>query len=251
MINWVILSGLPASGKTFWANNFKRIYSIITPGRDKFCRVLSLDSLNNSRKIDLNHPGYNYLITDSYVIIDGLFLTNSEIIDTISTIPDDCVKSITIIHWLENRNNCYINDFSRRTTPSTHSIETFPLEIPDAALIKEQTGFDVVVKFKKVKQYPVKLDNAGCLVSPIYSIGYNDDIPEEIPNITELDAFLNENYPALTYKDYIEVIKPLIKVKKKESFEYYTGQTITYWYSVNYKKLCKALEPLNLKKKED
>lgn len=249
MIKWIILSGLPASGKTFWATNFKRIYDLLTPESedDGFCRIISVDEIikKTGKELDLSNVGYYYLSTDTYVILDGLFLTNNSIIKTVSTIPKKYIDSVTVVHWKENRDNCHINDIARRDNPSSHSIDTLPLEHPDAILIKERIGIDVSVRIKEVGQHPIKLDCHGCIISPIYETKDEQDIQRNISEFKELNILLKQKYPYLTYQEYMNIVKPLIKVKTLESDDYYSGRSITYWYSINYNKLCQALDTVD------
>lgn len=256
MINWIILSGLPASGKTSWAKRFEKTHSKLNRNwsyANNYCRIVSTDILGTLEKneLDFSKPGWYYCETDHFVIVDGLFLTNDAIIRLISTIPTEMIKSITIIQWRENREICLKNDHGRRLSPAAHSIRTLPLEKPDSSLIKEKTGVDVRVKFKDVKEYLARVDEFGCIVSSTFSVNEEIDIPEEIPdlNLPELDSFLNENYPFLTYKEYLEIVKPLIRVKSIREFDYYKGESFIIHYSINYNKLIAALEGDDLTEK--
>ena len=243
MINWIILSGLPASGKTSWAQNFRATYKNLCK-EEQFCRIISIDNIKTDGNLQLGLPGNYYLYSDTYVILDGLFLTSDSIIDVLMKIPSSVIKSVTIIHWAEDREACLFNDIARRGQSSKYSIKTMAIEKPDIEKIKESTGIkEIKLKIKKVKKYPVKLNN-GCICSPIYETGINNDIPEEFFHMEELDILIRQEYPYLTYKDYIDYIRPLIKIRKKQSFDYYSGTTYQYYYSVNYNLLKNTIEQI-------
>ncbi len=124
-----ILHGLPASGKSTFAKNFKKefdkennIYK-----KDKYCFIVDVDKIFLENKEDLKENflktirvTVNFTIPD-VLIIDGLFLTNKDIAKAISLVMEEYLDDlyqkykfkIRIESWDEDRNLCIKNDILR------------------------------------------------------------------------------------------------------------------------------------------
>jgi predicted kinase len=129
-----ILYGLPASGKTLFANQLARIPkvdfdSIIKSfGPNKFAVMAALTK-EVARKISGDH-----------IIIDGLVTTNQQLRDIIDSLTADFSRYqlvFELVYWREDRDSCLHNDKNRRATSSEVSIKNLPYEKPDLSMFPE------------------------------------------------------------------------------------------------------------------
>ena len=104
-MKYIILMGLPASGKTTWAENYKKVnekheYGIYIINLDDYMKYDNLtlkEAVENGIK---NEPYYGNI---QEIIIDGLLLTNDSIIDVISCLDLYKNDDVEIHYWNENR----------------------------------------------------------------------------------------------------------------------------------------------------
>jgi adenylate kinase family enzyme len=151
-----ILYGLPASGKTTYAENLAKSRSSFAPAE---CKVLDSDTLFKKAKDDSDkfkelftkeiakvcyEIDYTYSINN--LIIDGLITTNSEAKEVIEIIKSKMPKSweveFEIVCWEKDIEACLWNDRGRRAKSSVNTIKNKVLEVPDIKKI----GADKITK---------------------------------------------------------------------------------------------------------
>lgn len=120
----LILCGLPGSGKSTFANNFK----------DKHKIIYNVDEWVLSKK-----PIQNLLSTirdkndNNTHILDGLFLNNNSYKNTLQYFKNDTVE---FHYWFPNRDICLHNDKGRREKDSSITIIHANLEKPNVFQLK-------------------------------------------------------------------------------------------------------------------
>lgn len=135
-----ILYGLPASGKTTYAED-KAKESKPTRHSSSNMEIISLDPLlkkakNNDEFKDLFAKEISKCKKNvSLIIIDGLITTNEEVKSAIEIIKSNISEAdnwcFEIIYWKEDREACLWNDRGRREKGSANTIKNKSFEIPD------------------------------------------------------------------------------------------------------------------------
>lgn len=221
-----IMYGLPASGKTTLAMKLFELYC----EKDKEAKYnekskityLNLDPndyKNISNTTDYGTERYNNYIT----IVDGFFKTIKDISTSIwgkGLLSLDTSK--IIIHvFKQNKQACYENDRLRaRKNLATNSInegqEEFDIEIFKQTFFKDRMYLlrdsKISIEKRNVIPYNIKKDYT------IYSewlVGY-----ETTNDFIELDNWLEENHPSITFLQYKKICK---HIKTIENFtrDYY------------------------------
>lgn len=145
--NVYILSGLPGSGKTYYANKLQQ--------KEKKERVFIF---SQDEKIRWD-TYYSNVFQINTIIVDGLNLTNDSIIETIKDVkknirlPKDW--NFTIVRWNEDRDTCLKNDKDRREKNSAKTIKNTIFEELDLEKIKKETKLKeihVIKETVKLKQ---------------------------------------------------------------------------------------------------
>ena len=264
-----VLMGLPGSGKTHFANEYKN-----SP-EGKYTNIVFMDELMakygwrnlNTREV-LREGIASRRFVYSYMI-DGLFLTNQALADAISVVGEYHLDAeVTIHRWKENREICELNDGGRRDKPSTQLIRTAVYEEVDVEWLLQRlknygvTKIDVVehdvilkpdwVRFAKAVDITM---NDGKLRSERWSCGgchgncydssmyYSDG--EEPAVFTELYNFLDEKCPNLLYKDFRVIQQKCITTEEESEPEYYGGSTTYRRWVCDMEKLHSVLKELN------
>lgn len=265
-INVEILSGLPGSGKTYYAENE---YEKFILGEKYFSReelkVVSLDE-----PAFLRHDWFHNF--RKRVIIDGLILTNQQIIDIIEEAKKQkygrMKLTFTVIRWKEDREKCLLNDKGRRAISSANTIKCAKFEYPDKELIKKKTGYDITIIEKdiveKSKEYNVLSKNIQDMIHGDYLISdswiisgrvrsydanwdsvYQDMIPEEQPEFTALIDYISQVYPKISFSKGIEAVKRFSKIREYREDDYYSD-SLNGQYVCNLKELNDFLTDKNV-----
>jgi len=155
-----ILHALPASGKSSFAEQYKkehdcRDYKVYVADVDKFIKEKYEDE-TLSDLIDEVVSSYRHI--DFSLIMDGLFLTNENIIDVINKsleyFDDNYEIKIVIDTWVEDRDACLINDKLRnRSESAATTIKNAAFEIVDLEKIKSNISDSRIKSIKKNKHY--------------------------------------------------------------------------------------------------
>ena len=236
-----ILSGLPGSGKTTFANNIEMEQE----------HVFVFHQDDKSSQWWLYEP-YEH----ETVIIDALNLTNDDIIKCINDVKKRLNKrwnwSWTIIRWKEDRTKCLRNDKGRREISSKHTIQKATFEIPDLARIKKETGIyqlmleerEIVLKPNYMEhiskeKYRIKgkylLSDEWLISGTSRSYDSNWDevhsnmVPDDVPEFTELYDLLEDVCPNISFLDFRKIQKECVEIITYEDNDYYSRTTNSYY----------------------
>lgn len=247
-----ILHGLPASGKTYYAESVKQ-------------------SRENVNIVPLDNHYYcgAWIEHDTKLcILDGLILTNEDIVKIIQKAKHYEGKYVSltfkIIHWKENRDLCLKNDKNRRSQSSTDTIKSAEFEKIDIDYIKQKTGVDISIEERTIVLKP---DYVFCIeendirgVKGDYmfsdswvisgeSRSYDSDwqpcyscIGGDKPaDFEELYKFLEAYKPDLTALQLRHIQKNLIEYFEYDENDYYS-RTRKGQYKINMKDLLKYID---------
>jgi len=217
--------GLPASGKTTLAMKLFEDY------KNKFAKdgwynrqkVAYVNVDKQDFKIIRNETSYGInQFGNDIVIVDGWFKTIEEISEKFYSHCFQYVLDEIVVHvFNQNKQACFENDILRgRNELATNSInegqETFDIEKFKKSFFKDREYYlrdcKISVKKEKVISYSVKNDYT--IYSP-WLIG--DDISDEFE---ELDKWLEEKYPSLTFLQYKRICKH-IHIEEMNTCDYY------------------------------
>ena len=238
-----ILSGLPGSGKTHYAET--------TLYQDKLKEAYERENISVVHLDEEQMAPKPWIPRDAErVILDGLVLTNNNIISLIRAAQETNhykrELKFTVVRWKEDRDTCLYNDAGRRNTPASDTIKYAKYEYPDVEAIKNATGYSVSVVEKQVCKKPAFMRNLSqnirCnlhgdyLVSDHWVISgmnrhYNDswqNVYESIsgdpqPLFKELINFLNFAYPDMLFKHGIKILEKFSAVREFSRDDYYSS----------------------------
>jgi hypothetical protein len=263
MTKFLILMGLPASGKTTWANN--------NYGNREYSRnsAIIVDLDNNKTSIGNFVNYYNHL---SIIVLDGLFLTNKDVASIITEVLNSRKlksKQFEIHFWKENREACLSNDVSRikeRGKNSAITIKNAILEKPDIDILRSLCGKDVVISVVEHEVYlkteaegfadkigVESLSSDGCFRSARWSNGgtwcsYTGDkgtiSPDSSPDFTKLDDILKKIAPNISYLDYKKICRDSVEIESSSSNDYYGGTEYYLNHKCDFNKLYNSLKEL-------
>ena len=272
LIQLHILMGLPGSGKTTFAEeklheNRNRTY--IINGDNAYKTVTSSYVYQNKDK----HNSLLYLLQNELksaiqnkfdiIYLDGLFLTNQNILDVLKYFSDTCQMNVTIHYWRPDRETCLKNDGGRREVSSALTIMNAKIEKPSIEWLQENTDHDAVVSIK-VKEHNVSLKpdwmrylrpftnvESNTLVGSSWSEGgtcgscYDDNLSyveaEEPCEFEEFDSLLSEICPTLTFIQYKKLCKICTKTCARSHYDYYGGMTTERYWVCDLQKMYEAL----------
>ena len=192
-MKYSILMGLPGSGKSTWAEN----YRVSKVKREYYCyssntvKVLNCDLFFENDRLRKTYGAFENFIygelmdvsrTDiEEIIIDGLFTTNDDINKIISTL-DDLLRegdSITIHHWEYDKDQCKKNDLYRRNKSSNADIDSLPYDtLPDIKKIRKhisESHPDIEHINIYTEHHDVYKKPTWCIFADKYGISYNKE----------------------------------------------------------------------------
>lgn len=251
-----ILCGLPACGKTFYANS----------KRDCNTFVIDCDSIFRGRAdLKLNEI-YQRIANQFYgkykkktVILDGLFLTVDKVSEMVNYLNKSFKGEFTfeIEYWPADRETCLKNDNGRREIDSQMTIKKGIIDEMTKEVLFSTTGLQIPVHIHKTvlkEEYKTMVDNMTEFSSSIEDERYlyssewyvNADYPDKIfiskeekvpSDFVELDEVLEKYFPNITYLQYKRLKRECVEIYDFDTTDYYTG-TI-YWakYRCDLKKL--------------
>ena len=252
-----ILMGLPGSGKTYFAKEYKRTHHRTSRNNFKDVHIVDVDDFTKNHKIE--DIGNYFVIGDnkSTYIIDGLFLKNNDVISVVKSLKQDTsliygIESITIHYWFPDREDCLYNDIGRRKESSEITIRYAEIEKPDVERIKNEIHCPINVVNHTVIRKPewkaaadnfgIQVKNEKYLYSSEWCLGgtcgscYSSELsrisPDEpILEFLELDSLLEDICPKLTFIDYKKIKNECVKTKTRSDRDYYGG-CVEYAYLV-------------------
>lgn len=251
-----ILCGLPACGKTFYANSKKDCNTI----------VVDCDTLFKNRKDLKMNAIYHHIANHLYgnykkktVILDGLFLTIDSVVEIVEYMKQSFKKdfSFEVEYWPADRETCLKNDNGRRKIDSRTTIKKGVLDEITPEKLLEKTGLNIPVHIHKTvlkEDYKIMIDDMNefsCSIKDeryLYSSEWyvGADNPsniyiskeEKVPSdFIELDEVLEKYFPNITYLQYKKLKRECIEIDDFEEHDYYTGTVYKARYCCDLKKL--------------
>jgi len=259
--------GLPGSGKTTFAQEYceendRKYYR----NRKNILNICIDEERNKTQKRKLSVEDIiEDMFDDNYseVIIDGLFLTNSDIAKLMKIVSAFNVKSVEIHYWNPDVEKCLHNDIGRRKQNAAITIENCNLEFPDIEKIKSDVSIqnisvvkhDVVEKpywKAKAEEYKVCIEDGRYLYSDSWSLGgswcncWGDSgsvSGEPVPSsFTELDMLLEKICPTITFLQYKNIFSQCVETKTYTEGDYYGGSVEYAKYKCDLEKLFDLLK---------
>ena len=261
----IVLWGLPGSGKTTYAEEKypnDRYFGGVLP-----VHVLDCDNWGRGTKFDNIVENAVYNLRTRSVLLDGLFTTN-EVVERLLTAIMKEIKAfnIEIIFWEENREACLWNDRGRRKKNSKITIENLPFEVPSNQLLK---SFNIKMTRMYVERKPYfkvwaaekglysekdKLcSSSWCLGGTSRNCyGEEHEVSGSAQDIsfTELDTFLEEHYPNVTFMQYKKILRDCVESKETGNSDYYGGYVKYAHYECDLESLYKLLSEMGLERDE-
>lgn len=254
-----ILVGLPASGKTYYANNSCDTYnSIIDFDYYK-------DTLDFSLKHVLEHKYlyneiFKYYNERIYMIFDGLFTTKESqenIVDKWMELVNKSHKkiqtNINFVYFIENREVCLHNDsFRPEDRQAAVTISHLPLDKPDVAYFTEKyknskspinfsitereiyklTIFQDIINNNRDKYWSEKL-NKDIMTSEKWCTGgticcwdgseYNCSPEKQPTSFVEFDKLLEKYCPDIPFLKYKSIYNECVTIEEDYEYDYYGG----------------------------
>ena len=170
-----VLVGLPGSGKTTFASQYKDIirdsygYSYTNRKAKKFADIIDYDAIykkvgfddklqiNREKIMKMALPRLKYDI----LILDGLFVTQNEVEWVLSVYLDNpkftdnfTVEKIIVDYWVADKEACLWNDRGRRNIGAAVSIQLLELDRIDVKQIQERFGIKTKLELHTIVRKP-------------------------------------------------------------------------------------------------
>lgn len=268
----IVLMGLPASGKSTFANEYKKKNPgtiILDYDKKAVCHFTTEKLICRTSSIwDVSRT--------KIIIMDGLFLNSETVISEVKELfpflgPERIDGlSIEIHYWLENRDYCVKNDGGRRESSSYGTIMTAKYAYPDKNKIKKELNeflvdYDGEVKSIKTISHHVELkpewqrfyksnlvSDDKYMYSPRWSTGgavgncwdsYLTPVSAEEPlEFSELDEFLESISPDISFLVYKRIRKECVSIEDIREPDYYGGAYYYQRWKCDKEKLFKILK---------
>lgn len=240
-----IMMGLPGSGKTHYTKEHENqragVYAVVL---DELSDIRVCGQRRSMEELVRFGVDQHYRTVQT-ILLDGPFFTNQHLRIALHAVAQEYgTVTVTIHHWLEDRETCLKNDGGRREVPSSATIQTARYEQPDVDWLNEQlaeNGVHVVkVVTHKVQlkpdwlRYwkPLQWHEDGKLYSMSWCTGgYRNDcwggsspaFVEEPYNFDELDALLEKIAPQLTFLQYKRIHSTCVSTETQSQSDYYGG----------------------------
>ena len=260
-----ILSGLPGSGKTTFAKELGK--------QSKNTCVIHLDDVKDSlfyvknKTIEtLVQKGLCQRTKETNrIVLDGLFLTNQDLLKAISAVAN-CYNSVevTIHRWDEDRDACVKNDGGRREVSSVTTILNATYETPDVEMLNKELA-EQNTKIIDIVNHKVQLkpdwilhfrahtwcDEDGKMRSQKWCTGgaygncwdshLSPVSPDDPLTFTQLDELLEKVAPSITFLHYKKIEKECVSTEESYDRDYYGGGTTHLNWVCDLPKLYKML----------
>ena len=260
--------GLPASGKTTFANDSRNHGGRTTViDFDAICNKYKTQTIPSAKKSAIFKNLRNQITafgSTDCIIIDGLFTTNAQVKEVIDYLNIELGDSYDLFYgiywWPEDRENCLKNDIGRRGESSVTSINNLPFEKPNASVlgipekritkqrvfarsdaqvwaIKLQLGEQMILKSKS-------WCNGGTWGSWDGSEGTVDAEPPI--EFSEFDELLGKICPDISFLNYKNIKNKCVTLKTVDDNDYYGGSTSRSYHECDLNKLYDELKSRDL-----
>ena len=263
-----ILIGLPGSGKSTFGNKMANNQQGMLIKFDDYIKDEKMSSYDEIWKDTFK---YQTSFWPYFVILDGLFLTNSSRKSVIQSLIDYVEQKNTqngycyrIIYnfWNEDRETCLHNDKGRRCVDSSITIKNAPYEPVDVDYIEKDIKdyiYDHQVKNHTVVRatvYDKFFQSYGSTTEPDIMKseewtlggtirdwnGYTVEfLKEQTPDFVEFDELIEQVCPNISFIQYKNVYRKCVAQKTRTEHDYYGGSEEKAWWECNLKDLYKIL----------
>lgn len=266
-----VLVGLPASGKTTYAQEVVEKYKENYIDNESYFHI-DLDALMESAKRQGLSSDINSVLTSilkklscTNLILDGLFLSNSSIVKAINhCLENRTIDEIEVHYWEPNRARCLRNDKYRRALGSALTIKRVNIEPINLEYIKEETGFSNIRIYEHEivrkpaynifgDKYKVELRKKRYLNSETWVTGgstndgygsmQEEEVEEQPLTFVEFDDLLDEVCQKLSYTQYQELYNSSVEVIEEigNDMDYYGSHTVISYYQCDLENLYNEL----------
>lgn len=280
----LVMIGLPASGKTTFAKNYYNQYNKIGYYSSKGYRInhIDFDKFFESyrynkyeksvaiEKIINDHISLNH---DNEVILDGLFLTNEDIIRILNKVRDRYdMTHIEIHYWKPNIENCLWNDKYRRQEHSEITIKNAKINVTniEEEIKTKYANVDVkIIEHEVIRKpewkvfadkYNIELNDTLKMKSASWCLGgsYQNcwgtggsvSSEDQPTSYEDFDLLLEKICPNITFLQYKKLYNSCIEIETYNEHDYYGGSTEHAYFECDIEKLYNGLKQIGLTDQE-
>ena len=263
-----ILIGLPGSGKSTFGSNMANNRRAMLIRFDDYIKDGKMPSYD---EIWMDRFRYQTFYGPDFLILDGLFLTNSSRKSVIQSLIDYIEQKkinngycyrIIYHFWNEDRETCLHNDKGRRSVDSSVTIKNAPYEPVDMDYIEKDIKdyiYDHRVKnhtvvratvYDKFFQSYGTTSEPDIMKSEEWSLGgtsadyYGSAVTlmkDQTPDFVEFDELIERVCPNISFIQYKNVYRKCVTQKTRTEYDYYGGYEEKAWWECNLKDLYKIL----------
>ena len=276
-MKYIITVGLPGSGKSTWAKNYRLSNVENSYNVNKYrIQIIDCDLYFKQYKRTFDSlEEYIYSEIDNIykpnineIIIDGLFTTNDDVIRILNNIFEllNIGDEILICQWYEDREQCIKNDLYRRDIDSNVTINNIKYEDIDIEKIRNNVGGIEVKKqyievYRKpnylifADKYKINYDSEGKFTSDTWSgggtwgncWGDSGSIGSSEPeDFDEFDELLENVCPNISFLQYKKIKSDCVELDYYVDYDYYGGSETRNFYVCDVENLYNTLVDLNL-----